>query len=208
MDVAIHRGLRRVVEERGKLVELLLRERIELVVVADGAAGRQPHPDRRRGLGTIPRIEDEVFLSDDAPLVRRHVAAVEAAGDPVVEDLFRRGSLAMVGHEVAGKLQDRELVERHVAVERIHHPLPVGPHLAEVVEVDAVRVGIAGIVEPVTAAVLAPLEARKHRVDEPVVGIGVRVGYEGIYDRRLRRQAGKVERETSGQRAAIGLWRG
>ena len=114
----------------------------------------------------------------------------------------------MVGHEVAGKLQDRELVEWHVAVERIHHPLPVGPHLAKVVEVDAVRVGIAGIVEPVTAAVLAPLKARKHRVDEPVVGIGVRVGDEGIYDRRLRRQAGEIEREPASQRAAIGLWRG
>ena len=44
-DVAVHRLLRRVVEEGGEFVELALRQRIELVVVADGTAGRQPHPD-------------------------------------------------------------------------------------------------------------------------------------------------------------------
>ena len=178
------------------------------MIVADGTAGRQPHPDRRRGLGAITGVENEVFLRDRAPLAGRDIAAVEAAGDPIVENLLGRRGLAVVGHQIAGQLQDRELVERHVAVECIHHPLPVGPDLAVVVDVDAVGVAVPGIVEPVAAAVLAPLEARKHRVDEPVVGIGVRIGNEGIYDRRLRRQAGEIEREPTGQHAAIGLGRG
>jgi hypothetical protein len=60
----------------------------------------------------------------------------------------------------------------------------------------------------VAAAVLAPLEARQQRVDEPVIRIRVRVGDEGVDDRRLRRQAGEIEREPPGQRPAIGLGRG
>ena len=46
VHVAVHRRLGRVVEKGGEFVKLLLRERIELVVVADGAACRQSHPDR------------------------------------------------------------------------------------------------------------------------------------------------------------------
>ena len=175
------------------------------MVVADGAAGRQAEPDGRRRLRAIPRVEHDVFLVDDAALVSCHVASVEAAGNSVVEDLIGRGVGAVVAHEVAGQLQDRELVERHVAVEGVDHPLPVGPHLAVVVEVDAVGVGVAGVVEPVAAAVLAPFEAGKQRVDEPVIRVRMRIGHEGVDDGRLRGQTGDVEREPAGKHAAIGL---
>ena len=74
------------------------------------------------------------------------------------------------GQQVAGQLLDRELVERQVAVERVDDPVAVGPHLAVVVEVDAVRVGVAGRVEPVAAAMLAPVRRRQQLVDELLVG--------------------------------------
>ena len=55
LDVAVHRRLRRVVEERRQRVELALRERVELVVVADRAAGRsgpaRPATSSRCGRG-------------------------------------------------------------------------------------------------------------------------------------------------------------
>ena len=63
--------------------------------------------------------------------------------------------------EIAGQLQDRELVEGEITVEGVDHPLPVSPHLAEVVEVDAVGIGVAGVVEPVPRPVLTPLQARE-----------------------------------------------
>ena len=93
----------------------------------------------------------------------------------------------MVLHEVARQLQDRELIERQVAIEGAHHPLPVGPHFTKIIVVDAVRVGVSRVVKPVAAAVLAPLEARKQRIDEPFVGVGGGVGDEGVDDRRLWR---------------------
>ena len=81
--------LRRVVEERRQRVELLLRDRVELVVVADRAAGGQAEPDLRDGLGAVAGVEDEVLLGDRAALVGRDVAAVEAGGDLLVERAVR-----------------------------------------------------------------------------------------------------------------------
>ena len=111
----------------------------------------------------------------------------------------------MVLHEVAGQLQDRELIERQVAIEGAHHPLPVGPHFAKVVDVDAVRVGVSRVVEPVAAAVFAPLEACEPRIDEPFVRVGGGVGDEGINHRGVGGQSGEVKRDPSGNRPAIGF---
>ena len=69
------------------------------------------------------------------------------------------------GQQVAGELLDGELVERQVAVEGVDDPVAVGPDLAVVVEVDAVRVGVAGGVEPVAAAVLAPVRRCQQPLD-------------------------------------------
>ena len=107
--------------------------------------------------------------------------------------------------QIARQLQHGELVERHVAVEGVDHPLPVGPHLPLVVEVDAVGVGVAGIVEPVPGPLFAPFEPGQQPVDEPFVGIGRGVGDKGLHDGRLRQQAGEVEGHAAGEGAAVGL---
>ena len=75
-------------------------------------------------------------------------------------------SSVLVGQQVAGELLDREPVERQVAVEGADDPVAIGPHLAEVVEVIAVGVGVAGGVEPVAGAVLAPAGRGEQPVDQ------------------------------------------
>ena len=175
------------------------------MVVADGAARREPHPDRGGRLRAIPRGEHEVFLGDDAPFVRRHVAAVEAAGDLRVENGVDVATRQFLRDEISGELQDREPVERHVLIEGADYPLPVGPHLAEVVEVDAVGVAVAGIVEPVVAAVLAPLRLHEQAVDEPFVGVGAGVSHERLHVGRLGGQARDVKRESAGELPPVGL---
>ena len=72
-------------------------------------------------------------------------------------------SSVLPGKQVAGQLLDREPVERQVAVEGADDPVAKRPGLAEVVEVIAVGVGIAGRVEPVASAMLAP----PGRVEQP-----------------------------------------
>ena len=112
------------------------------------------------------------------------------------------------GQQVAGQLLDRELVERHVAVEGVDDPVAIGPDLAVVVEVDAVRVGIAGGVEPVAAAVLAPVRrrraagrpaSRRRRATVSLTNASTSAG--------LGRQAGQVEAQRGG-RASGGRPRG
>ena len=53
--------------------------------------------------------------------------------------------------------------KRQVAVERLDDPVAIGPHLAVVVEVQAVRVGVARGIEPVAGAMLA-LVRRGHEL--------------------------------------------
>ena len=113
------------------------------------------------------------------------------------------------GQQVAGQLLDRELVERLVVVEGVDHPVAVGPDLAVVVDVDAVRVGVAGGVEPVAAAMLAPVRRSQQLIDVLLVSasgdLGSRRREPGPPRRPGRRQAGQVEADAAGQRAAIGF---
>ena len=81
------------------------------------------------------------------------------------------------------------------------HPVAVRPHLAVVVEVYAVRVAVAGDIEPVARAVFAVVGRREVAVDHTLVGVGLRVLQEGLDFRGRRRQAGGIERDPANQSA-------
>ena len=102
-------------------------------------------------------------------------------------------SRVALGQQVAGQLLDRELVERQVAVEGVDDPVAPRPHAAQAVDVVAVRVGVAGRVEPGHGHPLAVARRLQQRVDALLVGVGRRVGEEGVDLGRRRRQAGQVE---------------
>ena len=78
--VAIHRGVRVVVEEGVERVELLRGDRVELVIVTHGAVDREPHPRAGHRAGAVDGVAEEEFLVDCAALAGRHIAAVEARG--------------------------------------------------------------------------------------------------------------------------------
>ena len=89
LHVPVHCRLRGVVEERGHAVEIALRDRIELVVVADRTTRREPHPHLIHGLGAIARVQHEVLFVDRAAFARGDVAAVEPRGDELIERRVR-----------------------------------------------------------------------------------------------------------------------
>ena len=66
-----------VVEVGEDLVELALRHRVELVVVAAGAPQGQPHPHRARRRHPVDHVLDQELLGDDAALAVLAVVAVE-----------------------------------------------------------------------------------------------------------------------------------
>ena len=117
-------------------------------------------------------------------------------------------SVGRVRQQVAGELLDRELVERHVGVQGADDPVAIGPEVAQVVALEAVRVGVAGQVEPRPGPALAELRRGEQPIDDRFVGVRARVGDERIDFRRRRRQADQIEGHAADERRAIGFRRG
>jgi len=103
-------------------------------------------------------------LANRAAFAGADVAPIEAAGDFLV--------LRGIGQEIAPQLFDGELIEGHIAVESPDNPIAVRPHGTLVVEMQAVRVAISGVVEPVARHMLAVLWRLEQAVDKFFVRIG------------------------------------
>ena len=86
--------------------------------------------------------------------------------------------LGGIRQQVAGELFDRELFERQVAIEGIDHPIAVHPDLTLSVGVVAVRIGVAGDVEPVPAPALAIGGRIKQALHNAFVG-----AWRGVFDK-------------------------
>ena len=167
--------------------------------VALGACGRQPEPRSAGGAHTIDHREVAELERIDAPFLVDHRVAVEAGGNDVVG----RGA----GQEVAGDLPNRELVERHVVVERTNHPVSIRPDRPLTILLVAVCVGVAGEIEPATGPPLAVSWAGEQAIDEAFVGVGRFVGEKrGEFGRR-RRQTDEVEMHPAAERGPVGLRR-
>src|SRR4029077_2723938 len=85
---------------------------------------------------------------------------------------------AWIRHHVTRNLLDYELIERHIAVQSVDHPVAVPPHQARCVDGVPVEIGIASHVEPVTAPSLAVVRRIEQPVDDAFVGVSASIGYE------------------------------
>lgn len=128
-----------------------------------------------------------------------HRATVEPGGDLLL--------LGSVGQQVAGKLLDGELVERHVGVQRLDHPIAEGPNLPQVVALETVRIGVPRQVEPRPRPALAELRRRQQPIDQFVVGFGTLVRRERGNLVRRRRQPNQVQRDAANERRTFRLRR-
>ncbi len=193
-------GLLLAIEERHELVILALLDGIVFVIVALGAADRQAQKDRARGGHAVEQRLDAVLLLIHAAFLVDHGVAMEAGGDFLIE----RG----VRQQVASQLLDRELIERHVAVERVDHPIAVMPHHARIVIAKSVGVGIARGVQPVAAPALAVMRRSQQAIHKAVICIRTAVGEKGVDLRGRGRQSDQVQAQAADQRGAIGFGRG
>ena len=182
-----------VAEERHQPVVILLAEGIVLVVVALRAAQRRAEPD---GGGRVDAIDEHLVVGlfrIDAPFLVRHRVAVESARD----DLLRR----RVWQHIAGDLLDREAIERHVAIERVDHPVSILPHHARQIFFEPVRVGVAREIEPRPRPSFAVMRRGEETIHEPrirgVDAVARGVGRHLVDFLRRRRQADQIERDTA-----------
>ena len=191
------RGFVDVGEEGAQRVEVAHRDRVELVVVAGGAAGGLAEPHGAHGpdaVGEHPRL---VVLRLGTPFLGCQQESIECRRDPRL--------LARVREEIAGQLLDREPVEGLVVVEASDHVVAVRPHVPRGVAVVADRIGEPHDVEPADRHPLTVVRVGKHPLHEPAIGVGSRIAHEGIDLLRRRRQAGEVEGEPADERAPVGL---
>ena len=104
-----------VVEERVERIEVPLRYRIVLVVMALRAIHREPEPRCRHGVGAVECFLEARLLVSRAALAVAQRVAMETG---VREEVGRR-----ILEQVGGELQSGELVEGHVFVQRLDHPV-------------------------------------------------------------------------------------
>src|SRR5688500_759618 len=96
-------------------------DRIELVSVALSATDGQSQPDGSRGIDSIDNRFIAEFLSIGTAFFIDQCVAMKGR----CYELF----LGRTGQQVASELLDRELVKRHVAIDRLNDPVAIGPHL-------------------------------------------------------------------------------
>ena len=109
--------------------------------------------------------------------------------------------------QIPGQLPRDELIERHVAVERVDDPVAPRPHVAHPVVLIPVGVGVARQVEPLDRHPLAVGRRGQQPIDDALVRPRGPIGEEGIDLGDRGRQAREVERDASNQRRAIRLGR-
>ena len=140
-------------------VVVLLRNRIELVVVAPRAAHRHAH-ERQRGRGH--QIVEGIL---PAALAAAQVGADTQESGRRHRLVARRSS--QVVELVSGQLFADELRVRLVLVERVDDVVAVAPAFGAIdVELEAARIGIANEIQPVARPSLAVVRRGEQRVDE------------------------------------------
>ena len=84
-NVAVHRALRGVIEERREFVEFFLRQRVKLMIVTDRAATRHSHPDLNHRIRSIAVVKNKIFFRNRTPFAGRDVASIEPRCDLLIE---------------------------------------------------------------------------------------------------------------------------
>ena len=111
------------------------------------------------------------------------------------------------GQQVASQLLDGKLVERHPGIERINHPVAVSPTVAQLVGLEAVRVGVSREVEPAPRPFFTVLRVGQQAIDHSPVLTAGRVGEKIIDLARLRRTANQVEKHSASLLPGLGQGR-
>src|SRR5579885_1445833 len=114
-EVVDQAALRNIVKESEHSVKIALREGIVLVVMAAGAAQGHAEPNGCGSLGSIGNVLDAKLFLNDSPLAAGAMVPLEAGSDLLLERSVRQ--------QVSGDLLDGELVERHIAAERVDDPV-------------------------------------------------------------------------------------
>ena len=110
------------------------------MAVTLAATERQAEPLRADGIHAVDHILDTGLLRVTTALAIGHVIAMETG-----RELLIRSS---VWQEIARKLLNRELVIRHVHIERSNDPIPPRPVRARLIGLVTIRIRVSRTIQP------------------------------------------------------------
>ena len=123
------------------------------MIVTARAADRKAHEHRAGGRCPVRHGFVPILFEIDPAFEVTGSVPMEAGCDQLVRGRIRQ--------QVTGDLFNRELGERHVAVQRIDHPVAVFPNGTRGIDAVTVRVGVASGIQPVPSPALAVMRRRK-----------------------------------------------
>ena len=124
---------------------------------------------------------------------------MESGGDTLIP--------CRLGKQITGELLDRELVERHIGIQRGDDPIAIRPDRTHDVVRIAARIGVTRRIKPQPADPFAVVRIGQEPIDEAPVGVGMIVRQKVDNVVRIRRQPEKVEREPAEERPPVGFRR-
>ena len=170
----------------GEAVVILLRNFIELVIMAAGTV------DSHRGGGSH-------YLRHHVIQIKRPGAATQdgALGFHLADEIPWTGSEEARGdhrigiirpQHIAGDLLLQKTVVRFVGIEGTNDVVAVGPRIrSELVALKAVRIRIVGDVQPMPGKTFAEMRRGEQAIDELFVRLGIGIANKRLYDLRLGR---------------------
>ena len=182
-------------EERLQLVVVFLRDRVVLVIVTSGASDGQPEEHRADGIGDV--VENLLAaLHQVAGVAFIRIVAIERRGHACVR---------VVGPQfIAGNLFTDEPVVRLVLVERLNDVVAILPDVrAGFVGLEALALGIAGQIEPVSGPALAVVGRRQQAIHDTIERAGCIVGQKRVHLFERRRQTDQIKRHAADQRRLV-----
>ena len=192
-------GFINAVEVGRQAVVIVLRNRVELVVVTLRAAQRESQKNRARRIHAVKHVVDSRLFLITPALAVVHVVAVKT----------RRQNLlgCRAGQQIARELLDRKFIERFVLIETVNHPVSPRPVGTSGVCLEAVRVAVPSPVEPPHRHPLAEMRRCQQLIDQAIPVLRRWRLRKTLHQIRLGRQAGQVERKPPNQRMSRGLIR-
>jgi hypothetical protein len=176
-----------------------MRERVVLVVVAARATRRKAEEDGCCRIDAVNHVLRCELLRNDSAFGVAAMVAIEPGGNHLIPGRHRQ--------QIACQLFNRELVEWHVAVEGIDHPVAPPPHVTLAIALVAVAVGIAGSFQPGIRHALAIAKRSQQSVHHLLESLRRLVGAEGIELRGRRRQANEIQAHAAQPGRAFGFLR-
>ena len=121
--------------------------------MAATASHCESHPNSACRVDPVDYVFDGVLRSNDAAFIVDAVISIESRGQ----------NLALIGirQHVSGQLLNCKLIERHIVVEGIDHPVAPWPHEAFPVRLVATCVGVTSRLQPRQCHVFAVVRRRQ-----------------------------------------------